>query len=316
MAHDVQPLSTQVQTFVHDSGCTLVMPSLMVGCSMVLLIYRHATEEKFDLPLGGFLANILLSMMPLVALKAKIWSCNDRVSLVPLALVKTLLMHLTLGIVRLSSQVMQGGDLGRQQFLFDIGVIVGALALLKYEFGFPMTVDSFLQHTDVRNMIVMAFIAATATEAFFVYGPSAYSADERLVDKEGLTPTKIFFTASNYVDIVAFMPVVRKLYEVENSLDDYSIGTVVSSEAQRQVRLFFLFVASFYAWDDVIDPVMHLLDEPLAMMAHAAHFMLLLDFAGFFLFQVGNTSSNSSYIDKGNRGEVMGLLEEGADQDD
>jgi len=316
MAHDVVPWTEQVQNFVHDSGCTLVLPGLLLLCSSVLLVYRHATEERFDLPLGGFLANILLSMLPLVALKAKIWSCSDRVSLVPLALVKTLLMHCTLGIMRLASQFMTGGDLGKQQFCFDIAVIAGALALLKWEFDFPLTVGSILQHHDVRNLIIMAFGGALFTEGLFIYGPAWLVGSGVFADKDGLTPTKVFFTASNYVDIVAFMPVVRKLYEVENSLEDCAIGTVVSVEAKRQVRLFFLFVCAFYAWDDVIDPVMHLLDEPLAMMGHAAHYMLLLDFAGFFFFQVGNAQSGGMSWSNKERGEVLqGLLEEGNDQD-
>lgn len=317
MAHDVLPWTTQLQNFVHDSGCTLVIPGLLLLTSTVLLCYRHATEERFDLPLGGFLANILLSMMPLAALKAKIWSCSDRVSLVPLALVKTLLMHCSLGILRLSSQVMQGGDLGRAQFCFDIAVIAGALALLKWEFDFPLTASSIMQQTDVRNLIAMAFGAALFVEGLFVYGPPSLVGGGLYADKEGLTPVNVFFTASNYVDIVAFMPVVRKLYEVENSLEDCAIGTVVSVEAKRQVRMFFLFVTTFYLWDDVIDPVMHLLDEPLAMMAHAAHFMLLLDFAGFFFFQVGNSQSGKMRFGEKERSEVLqGLLEEGDDQDD
>eukprot|EP00971_Amphidinium_carterae_P001398 27938-Amphidinium_carterae.1 len=37
---------------------------------------------------------------------------------------------------------------------------------------------------------------------------------------------------------------------------------------------------------EVFDAVMTLMDEPIALMAHAAHYVLLLDFAGFFSFQV------------------------------
>mmetsp|Transcript_615 Transcript_615/g.1929 ORF Transcript_615/g.1929 Transcript_615/m.1929 type:complete len:315 (-) Transcript_615:92-1036(-) len=314
MALDVNTVVGHVQNFVHGSACTLVLPGSLLLVSAAMLTYRHVTEDRFDLPLNGFLANIMLQMLPLIALKIKIWSCNDRVSLVPLVLVKTILMHVILGIMRVLSQVIAGVHLGRMQLAFDVVLLVAAVTILRYVFEFPLSPMRILEQRDVRNLVGLAVSAAFLSEAFFVYvQPMWLSEATRLYTSEGLRASKVFFAASNYVDIVAFMPVVWRLYQADNELEDCAVGTVVSVEARRQVQLFFLFVGTFYLWDDVIDPIMNLLDEPVAMMAHAAHFMLLVDFAGFFIFQVGNPTTGGTK----ERGEqLQGLLAEGGLEED
>merc|ERR1712217_717628 len=161
--------------------------------------------------------------------------------------------------------------------------------LLGYVFEFPLTPQRFWEQRDVRNLVGLAIAWAFSTEAFYIYLEPKWTAmGSRMFIRENISVYKVMFVASNYVDIVAFMPVVWRLYSVESELDDCAVGAMVPEETKRMVKYFLLFVVGFYAWDDVIDPVMSLLDEPLAMMAHAAHFMLLLDFAGFFLFQVNS----------------------------
>lgn len=317
MAIDVMQAINQLQNLVHGSGCTLVLPGCLLAASAFMLAYRHVTEDRFDLPLNGFLANILLQMMPLVALKAKIWSCNDRVSLVPLVLVKTLLMHCILSIMRVLSQVLAGGHISKMQLAFDVATLIGALAILRNVFDFPLSLTRILEQRDVRNLVGLAFAAAFVSEAIFVYLPTSWINEaSRSYTSDGLTVSKVFFVAANYVDIVAFMPVVWRLYQADNELEDCAGGVVVSVEAKRQVQTFFIFVGCFYLWDDVIDPIMFLLEEPVAMMAHAAHFMLLLDFAGFFIFQVGNPNT-TGLKERGEREQLQGLLSEGGlDQDD
>lgn len=318
---DISKMWDQLNHYVHGSACTLVVPGALLVASGVLLAWRHLTEEVYDLPLNGFLANILAQMCPLVALKAKIYSCSDRVSLVPLVLVKTLLMHVSLLTLRITSQAMQNFHIGRMQIAFDFFILCGCLSVLKSVFGMELSPARILEHKDVRNLILMACAGATVSEGFFiVYQPSWMSEASRMYAKEGLVLSHVMFVASNYIDIVAFMPVVWRLYQVEGEFDDVAVGTVVTEETKRQVKLFFLFVVGFYSWDDVIDPIMSLLDEPVAMMAHAAHFCLLLDFAGFFIFQVG--SPNSAFQDgnekwKRERGEqLQGLLAENGMEDD
>mmetsp|Transcript_3934 Transcript_3934/g.7991 ORF Transcript_3934/g.7991 Transcript_3934/m.7991 type:complete len:312 (-) Transcript_3934:64-999(-) len=305
------------QNFVHGSGCTLVLPGLLLLASTALLAYRQMTEERTDQPLNGFLANILLQMLPLVALKAKIWSCNDRVSLVPLVLVRTLLMHVILGIMRVVSQVIVGLEKSNKMSVtVDFVLTVSAIAILHYAFEFPLTFKSLYDQRDVRNLVLLATGAAILSEGFFVFAPPSWMSEaSRQSAADQLEASKVFFVASNYVDIVAFMPVVWRLYQADDEFEDCSAGVVVSLEAKKQIQLFFCFVLAFYSWDDVIDPIMGGLDEPLAMMAHAAHFMLLLDFAGFFIFQVGNSNASTT-TNKGIGEQLQGLLSEGNMEDD
>jgi hypothetical protein len=314
-------LFNQFNNLVHGSACTLVIPGALLVASTALFAYRHATEEQYDLPLAGFLGNILAQMCPLIALKVKIYMCGDRMSLVPLVLVKTLLMHIILLSLRITSQCLANYHLGKMQIAFDAAILCGCMLTLKYVIGFNPTPAAILQHTDVRNLVILAAAAATCSEGFFVvFQPSWMSESSKIYSREGLVLSKVMFVTSNYVDIVAFMPVVWRLWQVENESDDFAVGTTVSEESKRQVKYFFLFVIGFYSWDDVIDPIMTLMDEPIAMMAHAAHFCLLLDFACFFLFQVsspnlGAKDGNEKLMRE--RGEqLQGLLSENGMDDD
>merc|ERR1712187_174440 len=210
----------------------------------------------------------------------------------------------TLSSLRVISTLVQGVDENSRHLL-------GALALLKWEFEIPMSTLHWIEHHDVRNIILLAGGAAFISHAFFVFvQPSWMSDATRAHSSQGLHAPSILFTAANYVDIVAFMPVVWRLYQAEE-LDDCAMGATVSLEARRQVRYFFIYVVIFYSWDDVIGPIMALREDPLAMMAHAAHFMLLLDFAGFFIFQVGQPTTVKEHGD-----QLQGLLAKDDDDDD
>lgn len=306
----------QVQNVVHGSTCTLVVPGILSLLSMVLLFYRGVTQEHTDLPLNGFLANILIQMCPLAALKWKLWSCSDRVSLVPLVLCKTLLMHVIVGVFRVASQTLDGMIYGKLVFAADSTMLIMACLILKYEFEFSLNPMTWIVHTDVRNLTILSCVAALVTEVGFEISPSSKWSDEtRSFFANPLVPSKVLFTAANYVDIIAVMPLVWRLYQAEAEHDDYNIGTTVSSTAKRQAQFFFFFLFCFYAWDDVIDPVLSLLDEPLAMMAHAAHFILVLDFAGFFLFQVQQPSTTQSPSGMERGEQLQGLLSAPDDDD-
>lgn len=302
-------MSTQVLTFVHGSACTMVLPGLLFLISAVLVAYRGITQEKKDMPLSGFLANIMLQMTPLIALKIKIWSASDRVSLVPLVLAKTLMLHATLEVLRIVSQMIHPGTVPKLPLAIDVLGLALALALLKYEFEYPLNPMVWAQHVDVRNLLALAVAAALTTEVGFAFLPESWMDDTtKEYFRDPLEPGKVLFTAANYVDIVAFMPIVWRLYQADNALDDSSGGVTVSGKAKRQIKLFFAFVGAFYVWDDVIDPIMGLLDEPIAMMAHAAHFMLLLDFAGFFIFQVATPTNITADAGMERAEQLQGLL--------
>lgn len=297
-----------LEDFVHSSALTLVVPAILLVSAAMLCVYRQMTEDASDLPLTGFLATILLSMLPLMALKAKIWSCSDRVSLVPMVLVKTLLMHASLEVLRISSQVLEGMNYisrNRMNFIFDVVMFVCAMSALRVVFEVPLTLSYFMDHRDVRNLVGMALGIAFISEAFFAF---IVPSDAMKINAAGFSVANVLFAAANYVDVVGFMPVVWRLYQAENALDDFAVGTMVSLEAKQQVRVFFGFVCTFYLWDDVLEPIGSMADEPVGMMAHAAHFIMLVDFAGFFLFQVNNPTTTT----KEKSEQLQGLLDEDA----
>lgn len=302
MADPMQSTINQVQTVMHGSACTLVLPGILFVVSFVLLAYRNYTEGNDDLPLNGFLANIMLQMLPLIAFKVKLWSAQDRVSLVPLVLCKTLLMHVVLSSYRIMSGVVMGIGEEKLMFAVDCAGLLAALAILKWEFEFPMSPLHWIQHKDVTNLVILASFGAFCSHAFFIVLQPSWMSDSTRAQSKNFHVPSILFTAANYVDIVAFMPVVWRLYQAEE-YEDSNTGTTVTVEAKRHARVFFAFVIAFYSWDDVIDPAMTLLEEPLAMMAHAAHFMLLLDFAGFFIFQVSKPTTVKEHNE-----QLQGLL--------
>ena len=70
-------------------------------------------------------------------------------------------------------------------------------------------------------------------QAFFAF---AVPKDSLKLTAAGFSIANVLFAAANYVDVVGFMPVVWRLYQAENALDDFSVGTTVSLEAKQQER--------------------------------------------------------------------------------
>lgn len=295
-----------------SNGSMIVPGAAFLGvCGIVT--YHHATQESYEHAMSHFLIAIFMQMLPLLALKMKIYACGDRLSLVPKTLVKTLLMHAFLSILRVAPQCYRITSntkaLWNLQFAFDAAMLVACFFLLRNVFGFQWSLRSVVDEREVRNLVLMGVLGAAATEVGCTYIPENWLSDgTKEYIREGDVLNKILFTAANYVDVLAFMPVVWKLYQAESD-DDYTSGTQVEEGARKQVLLFFAFVVGFYSWDDVIDPIRNIaMEEPIAMMAHAAHFVLLLDFACFFIFQVWTPSSA-----KGE--QLQGLLQPGSLED-
>jgi hypothetical protein len=264
-----------------------------------------------------FLAAILMQMLPLIALKLKIYACGDRLALVPRVIVKTLLMHLVLAAIRCLPNFppmntwnrLWNQDLYTAQFWFDVGALIACFLLLRNVFGYQFHLRSIIEEREVRNLCGMAIVGAAATEVGCLYLPERWLSEGTKAYIQDVDITgKIVFTAANFIDVLAFMPVVWKLYQAEN--DDDSAGCQVHEEARRQVLLFFAFVCGFYSWDDVIDPIRsYAKQESVALLAHGAHFILLLDFAAFFIMQVWAPSK-----EKGE--QLQGLLQEVDNFDD
>lgn len=288
----------------------MLIPGVLTLTLCGVIGYHYGTQEYFDHAMVHFLILILLQMLPLLLLKLKIYQCGDRLSLVPRVLVKTMLMHTILAVLRIIPAFLgKEWNLWDVQVGLDVAFFIASVVILRNVFGYQVTMRTIIDEREVRNLCLMGIIAAGCTEVAVLAVPQGFLSVEStrawIQDRNLLK--KIAFTAANYVDVVAFVPVVLKLFEIERD-DDSTIGTSVPQEARQQVLIFFGFVVSFYSWDDVIDPIRNGAMD-VSMMAHAAHIVLLLDFAGFFIFQVWTPSSV--------KGEQLhGLLEQGFEQDD
>lgn len=295
-----------------DEGATksnMLLPGVATLVSCGLIGYHYGTNTDKSESKLHFLSILCLQMFPLVALKLKMYQCGDRLSLVPRVLVKTLLMHFVLSILRLCTYPMlrEFTIWGNLQFWLDVGFMLGALLILRQVFGFKWTLRTVIDEHEVRNLVVMGVLAAVTTETLTGIMPESLSDLTRNWNTDKYYLTKIVFTSANYVDVLAFVPVVLKLFQIERE-DDQSTGTLMLEDSRRQVLIFFAYVVTFYSWDDVLDPLRDA-EMDVSMMAHAAHFVLLLDFACFFIFQVWSPSSA-----KGE--QLQGLLEEGEFCDD
>lgn len=117
----------------------------------------------------------------------------------------------------------------KMNFTFDVVMLVCALTALRVVFVVPLTPQYILDHRDVRNLVAMALAVAFVSEAFF-----AFVVPSDKLNALGFSIANVLFAAANYVDVVGFMPVVWRLYQAENALDDFAVGTMVSLEARQQ----------------------------------------------------------------------------------
>jgi len=273
-------LLVRSQTLLYVRGGTVAISCILLIIAFAIVIYSQMLERR-DISLNAFLASILLQMMPLVWLKAKLWRCRDTVGVVPSVLEKTLMMHGILLAIRISSGLAPS-PLSRANvdFIVDLGTLFVVIVVLRTGFDFPNSLTPLSTHSDVWNLVFAALVLAVALEAFFVYVLPRWSNVEYISDT--MLVSNMLLAASNYVDVLTFVPALWRLHRVENDFEVAVAGVGVPLEVRRQVWLFLTFVACFYLWDDVIHPSMSTFDEPLVLMAHAVHFVLLMDFAAFF----------------------------------
>lgn len=296
-----------------------LVPGVLFIASCSFYLWRHFQKDKVAHPFESIWVMVLIQMLPLIALKMKLGACLDRMGLVPFLLVKTLLMHMSLFALRITAQAMQDFSMGRHRLSLYLTVdcvfLVCAVYVLR-AFGLqPRNVPDLIQlsreHQDVRNLLLMAVSFAIAPFTIL---------DRKLLGDLHLRD--VLFEASNYVDIVAFMPIVWILYRAD-LYDDAKfggVGTLLSVEVQGRVRTFLTFLCVFYAWEDIFDSFLSLRNDPMVMGLKGAHYILVLDFSQFFIRQVRASATGQGGKRKGfnEDGEQMhGLLDlEDGDESD
>jgi hypothetical protein len=258
----------QAQTTLHGKNNSNVLPALLVVAASILVVYKHFADEHGGDPTKHFLALVVIQMMPLVFLQVKILSCPDPVSMLTRFGTKTLLMHACFLALRVCAWPLLEVGLG---FCNVLGLVVACAAL---HWGFNFRCNSMRAHWDVCGLWLLAVAGALCTE---------------LLDFKSKTSLleNTIFAASNYIELLAFVPAVWMVQQAVKKNDDtYVAGT--DTMVQTQAAYFFAFLVFYYVMEDVISAFRVCQDAPLAAVGHIVHFLLLLDFACFLLAKIYN----------------------------
>jgi len=278
-------VTKQFQQFM-QKGFVMLVPSMLIGGAIATAVWRWSIEDGFarKTMLKGFMVLVTLQLLPLGILKVKTWICTDRVSLVPMALVKTVMMHVFLQCLRLVHHcITTSSPMLLEQFV-NVVALIAAIFLLDQEFDLPLLRSPkaalnmvLTQHKDVTSLMLGACAAGIGTEWLY---PSASPFASNLEKN-----ANVIVSIGNFMEILSFIPAV-KMVCMETGVESYTPGTSVQESERRKVKIFMAFILGFYLWDDVIYCVLMMEDSVIAA-AKCAHFFMLLDFAGFFIIKVG-----------------------------
>lgn len=260
-------LMWQAQHLLHGKNSN-ALPALLLAVAGILVMYRHMTEEVWEgNQLKTFLALIMIQMLPLVLIEIKISSCPDPMSLLSRFGPKVLLMHACF----LGPRCIYNGIMFNS--FTDILGLIGSCAALHVAFGFRMTLRTMYEHRDVFGLLFLAFLTAVVEESLFIWNQSGFSWDLALI-----------IAACNYAEILAFMPAVWMVFRGAGELSP--CPTAGDADIRRKATYFFGFMVAFYVCEDICQIPSVWEDYKLAALAHIAHFLLVLDFAGFMLAHI------------------------------
>lgn len=287
----------QIKESALESTNSLVLPGVLLILSSVFVLYRHLTQGLSMLGLrdGGML--IAMQMVPMVALKLKLYSVTDRVGMLRRFSTKVLLMHLVFISIRVSAEIILIAvgagwshvvSIYSWDFLNDVTSLIALVSILKRYFNFERPFLQIFDHRDVVTLVVLASASGIAMEALdAVLDWKAYSGKRPFVDN---VIVALLFAQAEYIEVLTFMPAVWLLIRMEPDASVFK-GLRSGSTAEdfaalrKQTEMFFTWLISFYVTEDLICPVVLRGKETLVLCGHATHFMLLLDFSGFFLSQ-------------------------------
>jgi hypothetical protein len=278
----------RVQNMVHK-GDSVVLPGALLLCSCLFVIYEHLSLGEYGrTTVRNFLFLILLSMLPLGFLETKILSCADPVGTISKFSGKVLMMHASFLALRLLSAYLNSSS----NLYALLGFIVAA-ALLPLYFGFTSTRIIFREHSDVWCILGMAVLGAVITEGCAAYDSGflkVYARGYRL----GALMRSMVDSAELYIELLAFVPAMWRVCRPNGGAQQ----TDVAETRQRAVA-FFAFTVAFYFTEDVFSAISLGGEMRLAALGHIAHFLLLVDFAGFVL---------SHLFDEDKLNKIMGSL--------
>ncbi|CAE8721131.1 unnamed protein product [Polarella glacialis] len=261
----------QAQQALHGKNSNVVLPALLVSAAAALVLYSHATEVGGS-PTKTFLALIMLQGLPLVFLEMKILSCADPVGMLSRFGAKVLLMHACFLALRVCTWPVLEVGMG----VCNLLGLLAACAALYFGFGFSLTSACAWRENCVWGLVLLALSAACCTEFFDSYRHFSFV-------------ESVIFTASSYIEILAFVPAVLMVYQCSKKSDDVAVeGLRKGGNEQRHASAFFAFLLPLYVMEDVVYAFHVRGEEPLAAAGLIVHFIVLLDFACFLLAHIYN----------------------------
>lgn len=269
---------------LHSSN-SVALPGALLLSASGLVIYRHATDEDADDKdaLKTFLIMIVLQMLPLALLETKMMSCTDPVGLLPRMGTKIFLMHMCFLALRVYNNWEEGMKNYSAVFL------IAACVLLLRNFRFRPSATTLREHGDVACVALLSLLAAIVTQWVETEAFQDYNFRSTL-------PAALAMTA-DYIEILAFVPALWLL------LRSGKQSGQAFEDPRAQAFFLFGWLVAFYLVEDVGNMWDILWDHPLAAAAHFCHFLLLLDFSGYFLAHIYNPDKL--------KGQLMRWLPEG-----
>eukprot|EP00413_Alexandrium_margalefii_P021117 CAMPEP_0204576926 /NCGR_PEP_ID=MMETSP0661-20131031/42058_1 /ASSEMBLY_ACC=CAM_ASM_000606 /TAXON_ID=109239 /ORGANISM="Alexandrium margalefi, Strain AMGDE01CS-322" /LENGTH=307 /DNA_ID=CAMNT_0051585725 /DNA_START=68 /DNA_END=991 /DNA_ORIENTATION=+ len=260
----------RVQNVLHSTD-SVALPVSLVAIGSFLVIYQHMTDEDTGRhSVRNFLAKILVSMVPLAVLERKILQCTDPVGLFAKFSAKVLLMHAFFLGLRLACLAFPDVKVG-YTYCNTIAFVV-ACAVLPWIFGVRASAASFSEHRDVGCLALFTF--AVALLEVTILGKFSYHDTMT----RSLFVEDVILTGSDYIEVIAFVPAVWMACRRDGDTPSFELA-----DSQRRAVCLFAFLTAFYCVEDVANAVALRKDYPMATCAHAAHFLLLMDFSTFLL---------------------------------
>lgn len=257
----------RAQLALHGQSNNVALPSVLVAAAATLVVYKHFTDDQGGDPIKHFLALIVIQMLPLIFLEMKILSCPDPISMLSRFGAKVLLMHGCFLALRVLAWPLLEVGLG-------VCNLIGLLAVLAaLHWGFRFRCASILAHGDVLGLLLLALGAALGTELLDFHMHAS------LIES-------VIYTASSYMEILAFVPAVWMVHQTVKKKDDSCFSE--TTDVQTKAAFFFAFLVPFYIMEDLISAFRVRGIEPFAAIGHIVHFLLLLDFACFLLSHIYN----------------------------
>jgi len=264
-----------INDIIHG-GCSSAVPIAIMAAACCLVVYQHITaENEFHFSTRFFLAMMVVSMAPLALLEKKLLSCSDPLGLLYKFSGKVVLMQTVQLALRVAAGVFlkdfEHGYLSTNSIL-----LISALVLLPTIFGMRPTKKWIVENRDVLLLAALALSLAVMTSLVDDY-KSQYV---RTWTRRRMNAFMVngVTTASDYLELVSFLPAVWMVSR------NKELKEVDVNDARRRAAALIMFLLSFYFLEDIATGAWMLMGQgmPLVVLAHTAHFLLVVDFALYF----------------------------------